>query len=232
MTRNDIKQWIREKLGYPAINVELSDEQLDQAVQKAIIWYEANIGGVMKEAELTLVAGQNEYILDEDVIDVVDIYFPRLPLLPGRGALEVGFPWRLVRQEMAGFIAAQVQMESLRKYLGWEHGWEYIPAEHKLRIYPTPSNSIGGMKIVYKYLSKIKDIDDIDKADLDALMEYALAEAKEILVAIRGKYRSVALPAGETELDADRLADEARTAKDKLDEWIRSKASLMGILVT
>ena len=231
MTRQEIAQWIKRKLGAPSVSVELTDEQLVDCIDKAIRWFEARAGGIVKEASLTLVEGQNEYSVNNDVLDVIDVYFPGYRLFDYLPYAAAGFPLKFITTEFAGIVATQVRFESLKKIMGLEHAWEFLQASRKLRLYPTVGSGANGYQVIYKYLAKVSDLDELDASDLEPLMEYALAEAKEVLVAVRGKYRTVALPAGETELDADRLADEARTAKERLEEWAAGRGALMGIMV-
>jgi hypothetical protein len=243
MDLKSFKVWARETLGDSGcgyVNVELSDKQLDTALDTAKEWFNAHVG-LHKESTFTLVAGTSEYDLSavSPAIDtIVNVWFPRSGvsldfsvLYPGFLDIE-GFPYRDIGIFGENFpqttIVQNLQyMESLGRILCIDLDWEFYRDDfdkdnpvRMLRVMRAPR--VGGT-CVYLYRVDPKDIKlhMYKPRDLYIMREYALAHAKYMLGRIRGKY-TTGLPAagGDRQLDGDSLLSEAREDKERLEQKI------------
>lgn len=76
MTKNDLRSWIKRKLGYPMVRVELHDTQIDDCIMKAreeyIKW---GVGSATDEVFFTipLSAGIDTYDLPSGVTEIVKV---------------------------------------------------------------------------------------------------------------------------------------------------------------
>lgn len=78
MTKTDLQDFIKRRLGYPAINIEITPEQLDDCIDEAISLFKEQHynGSDIQYIKLPIVKGQQIYTLENDVNAVVDIYMP------------------------------------------------------------------------------------------------------------------------------------------------------------
>jgi hypothetical protein len=109
------------------------------------------------------------------------------------------------------------------RILGSEVGWEWIPHDRELVIMPEVP-SAGTAEI--KYVSTTVDLSEstvehIAPKKYHFIENYALAEAKEALGRIRGKFDSFPGAESDISLDGDTLLSESQSMKDSLTENLR-----------
>ena len=76
LTEAQVREWIKRRLGCGVVGVELTDDQLDDSIDDAKIWWQMWIGQ-MKSTLLTL-TGKYEYDdtdIASDVDSIVDVIF-------------------------------------------------------------------------------------------------------------------------------------------------------------
>lgn len=241
MNLGEFKQWARRKLGESAcgVRVELSDEQLEQALADAKDWFHAYMG-IYKEAQITLVEGTSEYSVASvsPLVDsVVKVFFTSQTqsidfstLYPG--FLDInGFPYGLAPVYGGNYpqttIVQMLQtIESTARILSTELDWEFYkdvtttPVTRIIRVMPAPTT--GGLAYyLYKVDPSAIKLEWYEPRALFMLREWAFAEAKYILGRIRGKYTG-GLPAagGDRTLDGEALLSEAQADKERLQQQI------------
>lgn len=242
MRLSEFKKWVRQKLGQDGdcgVIVELTDNQIEQALEDAKDWFHSYFG-FYKEAQLSLSSGVAEYDLSAispAVDEVVQVWFPKDPqyvdfsvLYPG--FLDIsGFPYEWVGMFRGSYpqttlVQTMQTIESTARILSCDLSWEYwqdrstVPVTKLLRVMPVPQ--ISGPAI-YQYRVDPADmkIDWYSPRNLWILREWALAECKYTLGRIRGKYTG-GLPAagGDRTLDGESLISEAQADKERLQTQI------------
>src|ERR1700735_3303009 len=78
MTEVQLEEWIKRRLGHPALKVPLSPEQLTDAVLEAKRWFIAK-KGTEKEVKIRLYCGIVEYAMPDDCDAVIDVSFEISP---------------------------------------------------------------------------------------------------------------------------------------------------------
>jgi hypothetical protein len=76
-SKGQLKEYILRKLGSPVINIEITDEQLDDAIDDTIEYFFKNggIGGMLERyVPITLLKGVQNYILPYDVYAVMAVH--------------------------------------------------------------------------------------------------------------------------------------------------------------
>lgn len=232
MTKEELNAYIFNRLGAPVVKVELTDEQLDAAIFAALNWFNAN-RGLIKVGLLTTVEGQKEYKLPSEVKNVFNVYFVERGfggLLGGIADIMQDFGWApglvpLPRGRLPSFSGVVLflqKMEDVWRIAAREPTWEF--KNGTLFIYPAPTSTTVG-NLYYDYTCNAKDIEELSGSPLftDLIARRVLAECKEILSRIRGKYSSYPTAEGTVSLDADTLRTEAIEEKTKLDEEILEK---------
>ena len=76
MTKKELRNWVRRKLGYPMVRVELHDTQIDDCIEQARYEYiKWATGNITEEVAFTvaLSAGISEYELPSGVTEIVRV---------------------------------------------------------------------------------------------------------------------------------------------------------------
>jgi hypothetical protein len=242
MNINQFKKWAKTKLGESkscGVNVELSEEQLELALEDAKDWWNAHLG-LYKEGVLALTAGQQDYDLSgvtPRIEDVVNVWLPSSAYqidynLMYPGFLDIqGVPYQDgsrwgMGYPMTTLVQSMQTIEQTARVITADPSWEFYcdltsdPIVAKLRIMPE-SNLSGSAVYMYRIDPRDIRLEHYKQRDLWLIREYALAEAKYTLGRIRGKYTS-GLPAagGDRTLDGEALISESREDKEKLDQKI------------
>jgi hypothetical protein len=235
MDEPTLKQWILRRLGAPFLKIELTDENLKDAVETARRWFAAK-KGVQKTTSLQVVAGRTEYQLPDDVETVEDVAF----MTPAMDISLVFSPFTLIDDKVPydvfaapssiGLYSSYTQtlqyVEMAKRILGAEPDWRQ--EGRTLYVFPIPRNS---STILLNHKSNQITIEQLSERDHDILKRYALACAKEDLGRVRSKYSDFPTAQGTATLDGERLLEEAQTAKEALDEELALSSFPMGFMV-
>jgi len=239
----EFRKWTRLQLGQDGsctVKVELTDNQLDQALENAKEWWNAFFG-LHKEAYFSLVAHQVEYDLSAvspAVDEVMKVYFTHSSeLIDFRGLypgfLDVnGIPYDAMgtydQNSPLGTITQTLQqMKTARRVFSSDPDWEYYREDFDennpvrlLRLMPPPVDTGTGV-YVYRVAPSAVKLHMYKPRDLFLIREYALAEAKYMLGRIRGKYPGGLPAAGsDRQLDGESLISESREDKERLERKI------------
>lgn len=244
-TETEIKQHVLHQLGQGMMRVELPSGTLDFCLVQAKRWF-AMYMGQTKRTEVFTTAGQQKYDVADDCSEVMSVYNQEnlIRASDALGSFGVyGFSQlgmsnlpvedlSMVGAGSHGFYSSLVQAlgysEMGSRVLSSNMQWEWLPQERKLYLYPEPNTSTN---IFVDYLSTKVDLTNPKPEEYHLIQQYTLAEAKEALGRIRGKYQSWATAEGQTSLDADKLLSEAEKLKDKLQDRIKQYAPAGWFLV-
>ena len=214
---DEIRRWILVMLGYPTVKVELTKEQLDEAIKAAINIVARYLGKTIYA--YTLGHGLNsEYDWPDDALAIEQIYYkPAFLGAMGNVNQYLFSDFYLLATDLAvdiyespvTFWSYLASREMLEKTYGVWGSWEIVDGR-RFRVYPTP---VRDHIIGVKYKSKNLDLDQDDDA-YNLLRRMALAWAKEILGRIRSKFSQ--LPGSGNNamvFDGTTLLAEAKTEK-------------------
>jgi len=70
MSREELSLWVARRLGEPWNPVELTEDNYNDAIDDALQWFTSK-KGIQKYTRIAINAGQNEYLLDDDVDTVI-----------------------------------------------------------------------------------------------------------------------------------------------------------------
>jgi hypothetical protein len=109
-----------------------------------------------------------------------------------------------------------------RRILGNQPSWEWFPnPARKLWVFPMPN---AATKITVDYVSVDLDMTFLEPHEYHFIQQYTLAEAKEALGRIRGKFSDYAMAQGSKSMDAQDLLAEANEMKTVLNEKLSAYA--------
>lgn len=229
-----ILEWLPRALGGSRVCVELQPADLEDAIVAALLWYEATFGGVVKRMELPIVTGTVAYTLAADVRGVTDIIFSwsygssimrgPFPDIPNEYQ---GLPGPMT-SDTSTYVQELQAMEAQAQVYNWEPDWEYFWPERKLTLTTPPVES--GTAVV-EYVSTDIDISHLTAKEWMLLRDWALADAKERLGLMRGKWQGLPVPGGDRTMDGDALRQEGAQEKDRLREAAKQMMEPVGFLV-
>ncbi len=228
-TIDSFKEYIKRRLGGGILKVELTDEHLQDAVRNAFRWF-TDRKGLVSTLHLTILNNVSEYILPDNVFDVIEVRFVFKDLvlrddfgfyygLPFFGGVVYGTNVPRFTGHMFSY-SALVQwfqyFETAKRILSSEKDFEYWRDEHKLIIMPVPNETQPALCVIKKEIED-SDFGRLNARDLDLILRYGVADAKEMLGRIRSKFDAIPTAAGDRTLDGDRLLTEAAEEKEKLE---------------
>jgi hypothetical protein len=241
MTRAELEQWLLRKLGGPLICVELSQEQLDDAIDDAIEWFIAK-KGIERVLEKDLIPNETRVELPDDVDTVFEVVFAERELdfatIFSPFAFVDKIPYDVFANPRGGglyssFVQSLQYIEMAKRIISVEPEWEVVRGERSyFLVYRISSDALGSnpLKAVIFYKPNCVTLEHLKFRDHDLIRRKALAEAKGTLSLVRGKYDAYPSAQGTLTLNADRLYEQAQEERDRLEEEIFDSGFPLGFL--
>jgi len=223
MTEAELKASILARLGYPTVCVELKDENWAEVFASTTRWFNARVG-LLKRAPLQISNTVGQYVLPDEVKDVVNVWFPGLDFMtsfsfdmPFYILWQLPHGWARSGQRFSGLVERLQYLETAQRILGGP-AWDYEVATHILTI-ASPVSAEDASLLIYEYTAVATKIDDIQKLnDIQLYFDYALATAMIMLGRIRSKYSDLPAAQGTVTLDGQKLLDEGLAMLEKCEE--------------
>ncbi len=221
MTRAQLVDKIKRKLGYPTVKVELTSAALDDCVSDALSDARKYGFGTFLHKRFyvfNLSAGVQTYTLPTSVSAISDYYIsgddpygggPQI-LFSAQNAFYFGCGFMPDRHvDLIGYHLLLQYMDTLKNYTSRTFRLHFDQMERRVYCQPTPSaigtqpEGDGDTVVLTLWVigSEEKTYDDVN------FQKLALGYAKQVLAKIRGKYPNYQLPGGTT-LNADDLRQE------------------------
>ena len=229
--KDDLVKEIELRLGGQMVDVELDPEHYDVAIKKSFEKYRQRSENALEEAFvlLELTKEVSEYTLDNDVVDVFDVYRRTSGTLNsgGQGDIE---PFETAYLNnyllysgraggMAVYDALSQHRETLGKMFGENYTFTWNTVTKKLLLH----RKVKANDTVFIHAYKQRSDEELltDPYSAPWLKDYALAHSKLILAEARGKFNTIAGPQGGTSLNADALRMDAQATLDKLEDDLK-----------
>ncbi|HON83424.1 MAG TPA: hypothetical protein PLI22_04730 [Caldisericia bacterium] len=240
-TMEDMRDYIKLMLGFPVINVELSNNQIYQVIYDAaqIFWrYGYDEANYRDHAILNLTSGTDEYSLSgTDIINVVDFDFsfgvdgintlfsPTHTLLYKDWVVRGNYPGGPGVQGLVltDWAIGMNYLEEIRNTFGKMYTAYYRPLTETLKIFPTPKEDITGVLIVYKKMAMASLYNHV------LFKELCVAKAKK-LWGFNINKTNITLPGGGTINGAEIKAEGKEEEKEAIDK-LRSESSPIDFLI-
>lgn len=218
----DLKRYILTELGYPNVEVELCDEQLENAIRDSIdAFIRFNAFNLLRFDRIKLRDNTSEYDLLPDCRVVRDVTIMKLTEFDSIFGTDVLVNPLFLRnakeayQDILSYWLSEAAFNTWRRTYGLDTSWDVVDGGKRIRIYPLPTGDFYAViKVTYQPL-----LSDINLQMLGTKSELfrrmALARAMMILGRIRGKrvsgWRS---SEGNVILDGDQLRSEGKEMLD------------------
>lgn len=233
MTEEELIKWVKARLGYPVIQVEVPDDTIklciDDAIQEVEPWYnerryvtvpvaqcidlkELAVGDVVRciksessgnSSSEVIDSQSNTHSLTQSFFGTVYVYSPRSYGIQNSASY------------MQSYLENMLQSQS-NTYLKDNISFTYDSYEHKLYLdIGTPSSSA----VTLEYIPKLT-LDVSDSRYLKFIKDFTLAYVREVLGEMRGKFRISNSP---TELDYDHQYDKSSSELERLRQALRDE---------
>ena len=224
-----IKDYVLAKLGYPIIDVELDDFQIQICIDESISKLEYHAPDWMTQyAVFKTEANINVYELPQEVADNLnDVWYRRdfFQFGANPGSLEYDFAVMFFTNtglfnnyNVSQYLLMQQYLKQVKNVLGQMSSWQLINNRF-LHIFPKPENAEEDVILEFRAF----DPNTLHHAYKSWVQRYALASAKEILGGIRSKYQTLPGPGGGTRLNGDILSQQAQQEKQALIEELKTE---------
>lgn len=250
-----LKQYILRKLGAPLITVELTNDQLTDAINDATELFSKYVN-LNQEFQILSLSGYvtdnsdptiNGIKLPDKTIGIfsIDPYEPNTTNVFGFTGMGGGLIYSMYTTQMYGMIGSngfyndsgfsfgtQANISNFkalaRVMTGKGYDFNFDPRTKYLTLYPQPDKC---ERLDHSIILGIHYVSPEENMYGEHFIKnYALAKAKEMLGLIRKKYSGVTLPGGGT-VDAS-IGDEGREEVKRLEEELVSKeCNIMGFFV-
>lgn len=219
----EIKKRIFSELGFPRVNVEITDDQLKIMIKRAadiLNTYSPRAVEIVKMVYPTM----SDYTFEEfdkinAVIDVaVDMNYLITLGIPLTVLMRNPVAMYAARQPdvMADFISELASYDYVSRMFGLKACAEIIQP-NIVRVNPLPMHE--SFFLFNMAVCHTRDLSSIDDYELNWLLKFCKAKCLQVIGIIRGKYSGVTLPIGDLSGNANTLYDEGKEAeKDLMDE--------------
>lgn len=230
-----LKAWIQRQLGCDVIGVELSDDQLQDAVDDAQEYWQMWVGNV--KAVTVNITSDVEYpaaSIAEDVDSVVDVAFDRdansFRDVYAWADVEIN-PFQYLYRSHDGQSALLQYLhyeENAQRILSADRDWSWDRPRRTLIISPSGGSAT---KMMVFYLSRCFDYLKLSTYEWHLFREYCLGKAMMILANIRSKFDNLPSASGDTTLNGESMYANAEAKLLQIEEKMRQMQRPTGILV-
>lgn len=223
-----LKKRVYAEFGYPAVKVEIMDEQFLMIVHAAVEYLNTY---APKYIEVPKIVNpySSDYVFDEldrDITGVLDAYYTIDYHLMQGAPMEIIMPdvsaIRASRDASAltDYVTRAAQFSLAKTIFGCTPSHELIPPR-TIRILPKPGiESLVIFKITTDHDEDLGSLDDYEK---NWLIKFCIARTARVLGRIRSKFSGVTLPIGDLSSDGNNLITESKEIEDKLIEEIKMR---------
>lgn len=223
-------------LGYPTINVELTDEQFNIIIKNAVQY----LNTYAPRLETTFYSVQTyvgqvvliDYPYINSILEVIASVDYLIGLgVPIQAIMKIPFSYAAscYPDYTQNFITNYASYDMAKRMFGLNISWELIQP-NIVQLLPTPyMETTFGFVLTTNHKSDLSSLDDYEKL---WLTKFCTARAKNIVGRIRSKYSGVSLPIGSLDSDGNALIAEAREEETALLEDLRSRRKFSESFIT
>lgn len=234
--REQIKSYVLLRLGAPKIQLELDEQQLDLAVDEALMIFEDYAPReYFQYYTFATTPGQSVYTLPPDVGLVRTISYKETPqsaftasdlggVIPleymgagAYGSIAGGInPQQPVWGKMGDWVLYKQYESMYSRISSQEGGWEWLGGFNNIKLYPIPYRV---HYVVVHYLQKRPDFKEVTQG----MIEGALAIAMIMLGEIRSRILNPPGPNGGIQLNGQDILQRGEQMKEKWEERLISR---------
>lgn len=169
MTRDDVTEYIKARLGYPATEIEMEVENrnglghIAMAIQDSLDYFYRYMQSEATYSDYMIIhlkQGIIEYRVPDNVYQLVDLnpsygntFSPMMAwdVGPGESLMGVGGAGLggLGQFDLITYAGALRYLQDVKKLVGTQYSVKLHPVEHRMRVYPTPKTDRNAIARVY-----------------------------------------------------------------------------------
>lgn len=226
-----LRDYVLRRLGHPTVHVELSTEQLDDAIYDALRLFSRYLM-VLRSNVARNQAQSVRITLSEQTLGVhyVCFLFPQEQRIVAQmNIFEILYRMIYPQLPLGEWYMLRSFYEMYQRVRGTEPDWQYDPETRVLSL-DCWSGPYDVFYVTSEEISVEALLSGSRRRFQQNLLDLTLAYAKERLVPIRGKFGdTIPAPGGSLHTDASRLATEAASVIKAQEDML--KASARGYLV-
>ena len=241
-TREEFKDYILRKLGHPLVQVEITDEQLDDAINDAVEeftkWvtqeeqyyaaqmsqYEENVGFRMPDNVQGIFSFNDDGGVRTDGINT--LFSVENSLWNSTGG---SWPMPMMPGGWVDYHLAMQSIEQVKYMTGKGYQFEYNPRTKYMTLYPDPVAMSADVENAWIVLGTYVLRPEDQQYGESFVKRLALAHAKETIGNTRAKYEGVQILGGGTINTS--IKDEGISEKAELREEIKAEYPCLGFWV-
>ena len=231
VSRDMLIDYIKLKLGYPQITIEITDEQISLCIDDAIqIFTEFAYDGLLKDTILVELKGKEEIPLPPEIRSIVKISKGGTSGVSTDFSAQFGenlvptiwseqfFSNNLTGNIVTAICSVSAVRSTLKKYFGDDINFNFNPAKSVLQVF----DSYRGPALIEYYHEYIPN-DDFDKIfDHQWVKAMAIAKCKQLWGGVLGKFSGASLVGG-AQINYSDLKTEGQNEEAKLLEELKDK---------
>lgn len=211
---SELKDWLRSRLGYPHVAVELTESQFGNAIDKALELYNRWVPK-KKYATLQLVAGQTAYEIPEYGRGIVDVQAIRKEGIPLISDPLFGREYPRGQQiDFTQYVWGTSFFETLLRVTGQDLEWDWNMFQPKTLYVQAQAQSY---LVCYCYFFDHR-LEEITPSHHELFRRIVLANGKATLGEIREKIGEIPAPDGRIPLNGKELKEDAAKMMEKIME--------------
>lgn len=227
-TREEFKEKILRKLGKPVIQINVSDDQVEDAIETTLEkYYMYHYDGSLKtyfKHQITQQDKTNGYFeMPDGCLGVVNIFNIGGALSTGAGMFNLEYQivandlYSLTSTSLVPYYSVMTQLELIRQVLVGEQPIRYNQRDNKLYIDMNMDRITNGMYIIVEcYIKNDPEVNPLVWKDI-WLEKYATELVKLTWGSNLQKFSGIQLPGGIT-YNGDKIYNDAKAELSKLDE--------------
>lgn len=229
-TKQDLIDVTKSQLGYPSINIEVTDTQISEIIDSAIQKFTEYAYGTLEGTVIVQFNGSGEYQMPQAMTNLIKMSKGSTASISnfnanfGAGYVpdlwsEQFFSGSLTGDIIPGILAISSTKATLDKFFGDDIVHNYNPYKNILQVL---ENYSGPGVIHYQY-EYIADPQGDGIFDHEWIKEYVKAKVKELWSMVTGKFDQALV--GGARINYDKMASEAERDIDRLKEELLTKWS-------
>lgn len=231
---DDFKTDIKYRLGYPVVNIELSTEQFDLAVNEAITFYQRNhMDGserVYLPIQVTSDIKTNKYVtMPADIISVTRLFKiagTSASMLSTDFVLAADAMWAAMNSNgMVDYYMLMSYRSLIEDLVTVETPIRFTMNKNRVYVDAADAKLTEGLFLLFEGYRALDPENDIAMLADPWLNDYTTAKVKQIWGTTLKKYQSVAMPGG-IMLDGQTMYTEATETIEKMESEVILKHQL------
>lgn len=235
-SKEALKAYIKRQLGFGVNSIEVTDLQLEDAIENAVGYFEREVDGGVEDRImiLKLTAGVQQYVLEEAVMAISETFSIDFgntnDILSSVSQFRIDYAQPLATAgsnlNVSSYIASMQYLNIINQYLKEGLTWSYNPVTKNLFIHETiKNNGLLAMTILYSTR------DTPNMWNNDFVKEYSTALTMRQWGINLTKFRGAVLLGG-LELNGDGMLQLAESEAQRIREDLKDRyTSPLGIWV-